>query len=180
MGYQAPGHGYLAPSSSLLLGSAPQRASLVHYMPSKPIADKLVMQYWEAVHPIARIMHRPSFEAKYATYWNQIAMGVEPRVSFQAIIFATLLSAVISLPDDIVLPEYGVTKPEFVERFRQGTEAALCRANFLRTTRLETLQALVMYLVRCTTGCVSSIVHSLTSNRRYRSVGATLAAHILH
>ena len=46
-----------------------------------------------------------------------------------------------------VLAEFGVTKDGLVDNFRQGTESALARANFLRTTKLETLQAFVMYLV---------------------------------
>jgi hypothetical protein len=38
-------------------------------------------------------------------------------------------------------------KRTMVDNFREGTEKALAKANFLRTTKLETLQAFVMYLV---------------------------------
>jgi len=78
-------------------------------------------------------------------------MGIEPRVSFQAVVLATMFSAVMSMSEEKVLTDYGVTKQELVENFRQGTETALSRANFLRTTKLETLQAFVMYLVGQTT-----------------------------
>jgi hypothetical protein len=48
---------------------------------------------------------------------------------------------------DQVLGEFGVDKHGLVDNFREATEAALSRANLLQTTRLETLQAFVMYLV---------------------------------
>jgi hypothetical protein len=76
-----------------------------------------------------------------------MAAGMQPKPSFQAILFAVMLSAVISLPEQDVLADYAISKSEFVDHFRQATEAALSRANLLRTTKIETLQAFVMYLV---------------------------------
>lgn len=117
------------------------------YLPSKVLVDKLMDHYWKAVHIIARTVHRPTFERQYEKFWSEISSGVEPRNSFQAVVFAALLSSVISMSDDKVLTEFGVAKDGLVENFKQGTEGALSRANFLHTTRLETLQAFVMYLV---------------------------------
>lgn len=116
-------------------------------LPSKVLVDRLIAHYWVAVHTIARAVHRPSFERQYRTFWISINAGVEPRASFQAVVFAALLSSVISMPEDRVLTEYGVERQSLVITFREGTEAALTKANFLRTTKLETLQAFVMYLV---------------------------------
>lgn len=126
--------------------------------------------YWKAVHVIARTVHRPSFERSYDRFWEDISAGDEPRVSFQAVVFAALLSSVISMPSEKVLTEFGVTKEGLVENFKQGTEAALARANFLRTTKLETLQAFVMYLVSQTPLPAvmfpySSLVFQLISSR---------------
>lgn len=74
-------------------------------------------------------------------------MGMEPRASFQAVLFAALLGSVVSMTDDMVRAEFGVERQTMVDSFREGVETALARANFLRTTKLETLQAFVMYLV---------------------------------
>ena len=123
----------------------------MQYLPAKTTADKLLRHYWEAVHVIARTVHRPSFERQYETFWRNISIGIEPRVSFQAVVLAAMFSAVMSMSEEKVLTDYGVTKQELVENFRQGTETTLSRANFLRTTKLETLQAFVMYLVGQTT-----------------------------
>jgi hypothetical protein len=117
------------------------------YLPAKPLVDKLIAHYWDAVHAIARTVHRPSFERQYERFWANIEADVEPRISFQAVVFAALLSSVISMSDSRVLDTFRVDKQSLVDNFRQGTEGALARANFLRTTKIETLQAFVMYLV---------------------------------
>jgi hypothetical protein len=80
-------------------------------------------------------------------------MGMEPRSSFQAVLFAAMLSSVVSMSEEKVQAEYQVDKPTLVNSFREGAEAALAKANFLRTTKLETIQAFVMYLVCYTLYC---------------------------
>jgi len=143
----SPGPDYVPPTSSFFFAPGVEKTSLMTYLPSKVLVDKLIAHYWEAVHVIARMVHRPTFERQYETFWTNIGNGVEPRISFQAIVFAALLSSVISMSEEKLLTEYGVDKQSLVDSFKQGTEAALARANFLRTTKLETLQAFVMYLV---------------------------------
>jgi hypothetical protein len=143
----APGPDYVAPTSSFFFAPGVEKTSLMTYLPSKILVDKLMAHYWEAVHVIARMVHRPSFERQYEAFWASIGNGVEPRISFQAIVFAALLSSVISMSEEKLLTEYGVDKHGLVDSFKKGTEAALARANFLRTTKLETLQTFVMYLV---------------------------------
>lgn len=143
----APSRDYVAPSSSFFFAPGVEKTSLMTHLPSKVLVDKLVTHYWIAVHPIARTVHRPSFERQYNTFWTHVNAGIEPRTSFQAVVFATLLSSIVSMAEDKVLANFGIDKQSLVDNFREGTEAALARANFLRTTRLETLQAFVMYLV---------------------------------
>lgn len=74
-------------------------------------------------------------------------MGIEPPNSLQAVVFAAMFSGVVSMPEETILMEFGVSKKNLVENFQMGTETALGRANFIRTTKLETLQAFVMYMV---------------------------------
>jgi hypothetical protein len=142
----APSRDYVAPSSDFFFPNG-EKTSLMSHLPSKPLVDKLIAHYWEAVHVIAKTVHRPSFARSYEKFWASIGAGVEPRASFQAVVFAALLSSVISMSEFKVLQELGVDKQSLVDNFRRGTEAALARANFLRATKLETLQAFVMYLV---------------------------------
>lgn len=143
----APGTDYIAPSSSFFFAPEPQQTSAMRFLPSKPIADRLLARYWESVHYMCRILHRPSFEREYASLWQNVAAGSEPKPPLQALVLATMLSAVISMSEEEILLEFEVAKPDLLENFQRGTETALYKANFLRSTKLQTLQAFVMYLV---------------------------------
>lgn len=144
----APGPNYIAPSSSFFFSTGQNSVSLIDFLPSRPIADRLLSQYWLAVHPMCRIVHRPSFQRRYSAFWAEIEMNVEPTGSLQAVVFAALFSGIVSLSEDAVLMAFGTSKRNLVDNFQMGTETALGRANVIRTTKIETLQALVMYMVR--------------------------------
>lgn len=62
-------------------------------------------------------------------------------------IFAAWLSAAVALDEAAITREFGFTKANLVENMKIGTEVALSKANFLRTTRVDTMQAFVMYMV---------------------------------
>jgi hypothetical protein len=143
----APSRDYVSPSSGFFFAPGVEKTSLMAYLPSRSMVNRLIEHYWEAVHVLAKIVHRPSFERQLARFWDNFQQGIEPRASFQAIVFATLLTSITSMSEDRVLTEFGVDKRNLVDNFRQGTEAALAKANFLHTTKLETMQAFVMYLV---------------------------------
>ena len=145
--WMSPSNDFLAPSSGFYFAPGIEKTTVMTYLPNKILVDKLLTHYWEAVHPIVRTVHRPSFERKYDVFWKSVASGIEPHRSFQAVIFAALLQSIISMPAEKALSEFGAEKLGLVNNFKLGTESALSRANFLRTTKLETLQATVMYLV---------------------------------
>jgi hypothetical protein len=143
----APSRDYVAPSSGFLFAPGVEKTSIMAYLPSRSMVNKLIEHYWEAVHVVAKMVHRPSFERHLARFWDHLQQGIEPHISFQAVVFAALLTSIISMSEEGVLAEFGVDKRSLVDNFRQGTEAALAKANFLHTTKLETMQAFVMYLV---------------------------------
>jgi hypothetical protein len=143
----APSRDYVAPSSSFFFAPGIEKTSLMTFLPARSMVDKLIAHYWQAVHGVAKAVHRPSFERQLHKFWSDVSTGIEPRLSFQAVVFAALLSSIVSMPEHRVIAEFGVEKHGLVDNFRSGTESALARANFLRTTKLETLQAFVMYLV---------------------------------
>ncbi|KAK7741608.1 hypothetical protein SLS63_001165 [Diaporthe eres] len=141
-----PGTSYIAPTSGVFFGQVFQSPNLLTFLPAKPAGDRLLQYYFESVHPIARCVHRPSFEAQYASFWEEAADGYEPRASAQAVVFAAWFSAAVALDETEINREFGLTKANLVENMKVGTEVALSKANFLRTTRVETLQAFVMYM----------------------------------
>lgn len=142
-----PGPTYLAPGSGFLFGSTGTQTSVFKFLPPRPKADRLIKQYHHAVHFIARVVHWPSFETQYDKFWTNITQGNEPPGSLQAVVFAVLLSAVVSMNTNDITTLFSAPKSVVMASFQMATELALGKANFLRTTKLETLQALVIYLI---------------------------------
>ncbi|KAK2058697.1 fungal-specific transcription factor domain-containing protein [Colletotrichum caudatum] len=142
-----PGESYIPPSSGFFFGHSPEALSLDRRLPQKEAADRLIQQYFQAVHPVARCVHRSSFENEYRNFWDDVYSNIEPRASIQAIMFAAWFSAAVSMDDPTVRELFGVTKANLIERMKADTERALGKANFLRTTRVETMQAFIMYML---------------------------------
>ncbi|KAI9642205.1 hypothetical protein NHQ30_009007 [Ciborinia camelliae] len=138
-----PGPAYIAPSSGFFFGQSGQMASLIDFLPSRLAADRLVKQFFTAVHPITQILHRPSFEKEYDTFWDEVSLGIEPPNSVQSMVFAVMFAGVVSMNPSDIIRDFGVAKASLIDNFRLGTETALGRANFLRTTKIETLQAFI-------------------------------------
>jgi hypothetical protein len=97
------------PSSGFFFGASGQGASLIDFLPSRLAADLLIKQYFEYVHPICQIVHRPTFEKEYDTFWDEVSLGIEPPVSVQTIVFAALFSAVISMDEAVINRDFGVS-----------------------------------------------------------------------
>jgi len=72
-----PGPAYIAPSSGFFFGQGTNQASLSDFLPSRFAADLLIKQYFTAVHPIAPIVHRPTFEKEYDAFWDEVSLGIE-------------------------------------------------------------------------------------------------------
>ncbi|KAI1118803.1 hypothetical protein F5Y14DRAFT_446616 [Nemania sp. NC0429] len=139
---------HIAPTSGFFFGQVSEPPNILQFLPFRAAADRLMAQYFRAVHPIAPCSHRPSIEGSYVTFWEEIAGGFEPRPSTQAVIFATMFSGIVSMEEDVVFHELGgYSKANWVASLKMGTETALSKANFLRTTRVETIQALIIYMI---------------------------------
>jgi hypothetical protein len=144
-----PGATYISPTSGIFFGQVVESPPLIKFLPSPDAGDKLLQRYYQAVHPIARCVHWPSFETQYATFWDDVHRNIEPRPSIQAIVFAAWFNASVSMDETAIQQSFGynVSKRDLVERMKIGAEAALSKANFLRSTRVETMQAFVMYMI---------------------------------
>jgi hypothetical protein len=128
--------------------------TFINFLPTRDIGDRLLQRYWDAVHPIARCVHRQSFEKQYASFWQNIANYYEPPAPLQALIFAAWFTAAVSLDETRANAEYGFSKQYLTDHMKVGTECALGKANFLRTTRVDTMQAFIMYLVSSHVRCL--------------------------
>ena len=145
--FLAPGPSYIAPGSGFMFGDVGSKRSLLNFLPAKAAADMLVRKYFDNVHTIARVVHWPSFQLQYDNFWTSVLAGLEPPAWQQAIVLSILFSAVVSMPGQEVTGIFARPKSTILANFLTGTEVALSKAQFLRATKLETLQALVVYLI---------------------------------
>lgn len=146
-----PGPTYIAPSSEFFISPGLNHRSSLDFLPTRDAADELVRQYFNAVHVIVRLVHKHAFDEVYGRFWTQLSAGLEPAASNQAVLFAAMFCGAVSMAEEMVFHYFGVEKRIIVDSLRSGCEHALAKANVLRSMKLETLQAFVMYLVRTTT-----------------------------
>lgn len=123
------------------------KRSLINFLPAKAAADILVRNYYENVHFIARVVHWPSFQLHYDNFWTSVLAGLEPPAWQQSIVLSILFAAVASMGESDISAIFARPKSTILGNFQTGTEVALSKAQFLRATKLETLQALVIYLI---------------------------------
>ncbi|KAG9962313.1 hypothetical protein KCU61_g4725, partial [Aureobasidium melanogenum] len=138
-----PGPDFIVPSSNLFFPD-PVTA---YFLPPRHVADRLITQYLNAVHPVARLVHQPTFESQYNLFWSNLSNGTITPAPIQAILFAAMFSAAVSLSDDAAASFSEMSKHSLVDRLREMTEFMLSRANLLRTTKIDTMQAFIMYML---------------------------------
>ncbi|KAF2148887.1 hypothetical protein K461DRAFT_232285 [Myriangium duriaei CBS 260.36] len=160
--YLGPGPDYIAPASNFFFSASNQGMTLRDHLPARATCDMLLEQYWRSCHPVVTIVHKPSFLSQYNLFWQHIMIGTEPPASTQAVIFACLFMAAVSVPEATAVRDYGVPRAVLIERLKTGTEVCLAKANFLRTTKLETMQAFVMFLIPLCRAEVSRAHSALT------------------
>ncbi|KAL2803121.1 hypothetical protein BJX63DRAFT_412957 [Aspergillus granulosus] len=155
------------PSTSLIFGQVSVGTGLTGHIPPRQIADRLLDQYWSAVHPVARIVHRPFFAQRYETLWEYIENGQQVNASLSAIVSAVLLSAAVSMSDEQVLETWNTSRAALQNQLKVGTEIALSSAQALRSTRLEVLQALIAYMLATSVEQITR-AHSILSGMLVR------------
>jgi len=107
------------PSSGFFFGgTGNNNASLIDFLPSRLAADRLVKQYFTCVHPMCQIVHRPTFEREYETFWDEVTLGIEPPNSVQTIVFAAMFSAVVSMDESVIFRDFGVSKSSMIDNFK--------------------------------------------------------------
>src|SRR3989440_4351003 len=142
-----PGPTYIAPGAGFIFGDVGSKKNLMDFLPSKVAADSLMEQYLKSVHYINRVVHWPSFQVVYDNFWTNVLLGIEPAAFVQALVFSIMFSAVASMDDTDIAASFSRPKRAVLMNFQTGTEVALCKAHFLRSTKIEVIQALVIYLI---------------------------------
>lgn len=143
-----PSSDYITPSSSALFGHLTAVPVVQKLLPSSWICDFLKNTYFTNVHPIASCLHQPTFEQQFREFLIHVDRGRQPRRPRQALVFSMLFSGVVAADADEIAVQLNVRKVDLVALVKYGVEASLGKANLLRTTSVEAMQAFVIYLVR--------------------------------
>jgi hypothetical protein len=97
----------------------------------------------ENVDPLTKLVHVPTLRPAFQKALNDVESI--PR-GFEALIFAILGAAIMSLKDEDCQHRYQESRRSILSRYASATEAALSRAKFMATTSFVVLQALVLHL----------------------------------
>ncbi|KAE8375251.1 hypothetical protein BDV26DRAFT_295176 [Aspergillus bertholletiae] len=123
---------------------SPGSASVETLYPTQEQFRHLWKLYLSNIHPITMILHAPS-ASKMLTQaiegYGHLSKDTE------ALLFATMLCALISITDCECERLLGEKKSVLFSVYRQGCEISLMSANFLVSFKLRVLQAYTLYLV---------------------------------
>ncbi|WXC55789.1 hypothetical protein SNK03_001728 [Fusarium graminearum] len=130
--------------SGYLLGNSDysSRQPLVHPHPNMMI--RLWTIYSRNVDPLMKILHRPTMSRHFQAYIESpTTYRFTPEIN--AVMFAIYFCAAACLTPETCFKQLGESKEVITKRYRVTVERALAEADYLSTTKLETLQALTLY-----------------------------------
>lgn len=145
--YLLPNSDYMAPSGQLFIGTNLHHVSNDRSFLNLEICRHILNHYWGTAHILWKCLHRPSFEKQWDAFWACIARDIDPPASVEACVMAVLLSGTMATPDLTLINSFGAQKSILLENFKVGTESALARARVIHTAKIETVQALVIYVI---------------------------------
>ncbi|KAK5991896.1 Transcription factor vrtR1-like protein [Cladobotryum mycophilum] len=126
-------------------GSVDVRA-LEQLRPLPPHTLFIWQLFIDNVDPFFKVLHVPTMSQVVQESKGQFGLL---DASMEALMFSIAFAAVTSLPSDEVVVNFNMDKSSLMSRFRQGTECALSRADFIHTTELSVVQAMAIYLYAC-------------------------------
>ncbi|KAI9810456.1 MAG: hypothetical protein M1827_006232 [Pycnora praestabilis] len=130
--------------SALIFNSSFSELSLTSLHPKPVHVFRLWQTFLDNVNPLSKVIHAPTLQQQILD-----ATGNPERVtkSMEALIFAIYSSAITSMSNEDCESMMGETKSTLRQRYNFGTQRALTRAGFLKSSDLRTLQAYTLFLI---------------------------------
>ncbi|KAJ4261551.1 hypothetical protein NW762_006979 [Fusarium torreyae] len=130
--------------SGFLLGNSEYnpRQPLIHPPPDMMV--RLWTIYQRNVDPLMKFLHRPTIN-KYIQEHAESPATHTFSPETNAVMFAIYFCAAVCLTSDSCLKQLGESKDVLTRRYRNAIERALAEADYLSSTKLETLQAFTAY-----------------------------------
>ncbi|KAL8754338.1 MAG: hypothetical protein Q9199_004409 [Rusavskia elegans] len=152
----------MEPSLDLLLPATQLSTKVdIYYFITQPELDMLYHQYFRAVHPLAHVLHKPTFDRQFYRSCLSQDPSSTPTRSFTALVLALCFAAAVSLSMSQPQVQFQTTKTALVDRLKLASEQALVAAQHMKSLKLETLQAFAIYLIPQVCGQISRAQTSL-------------------
>ncbi|KJZ73971.1 hypothetical protein HIM_06639 [Hirsutella minnesotensis 3608] len=129
--------------ADLFFPSEPSIGNLDDLQPDPIHCFKLWQLFLDRVNPLIKVIHAPTVQP----YLMDAATSISNvPLHCQALLFSIYNMAVISLSNSECQQMFGMTRDAALQRYNEGTKAALARFNFMKNYNMSALQALVLYL----------------------------------
>jgi hypothetical protein len=122
-------------------------SSDVDLRPLHPLPSQIPFYFetfQENVDPLVKIFHLPTMSKTMKEVKDNL--GSLNR-STEALCFAIYYATITSMSVEEVQSNFGVDKISLLKKYRFGTEQALARSDFLKTSEIVTVQAFVLFLI---------------------------------
>ena len=136
---------YLGSLISMALPNSPSSQSTTHLHPPRPQAIQLWNTFVTYVDPLMKVIHVPTLQP---LIFNAIKDPASAPPDLRALLFAIYFGAVTSVPPedgDLVSKRYD--EKSKLQEYRQGLEMSLAEAGFLEDPTLNSLRALLIFLI---------------------------------
>ncbi len=162
IGFSTPGPSAVTPDDR-----AHQAALEDIVLPTRQLADRLLQCYWDFLHTVLPLLHRPSFEAEYATIWQPrgAAMPGPGRCNHDLLVFHAILNMVLALGcrrDESLQP---ARREPLAKEFYQRS-CSLVSIDFLDHASLAVVQLLLLR--------GNYLLHTPHADRCWNVMGVTL------
>lgn len=128
----------------LLFGSPKTKIDLSNLHPDPGKILKLWQIYLENVNPLLKVTHTPTLQARFIDAASDIA-NVSPNL--EALMFAVYSISTLSFSEEECTNQLATPKKDLLEIYQFGCQEALTNCRVLRTTDIDCLTGLFLYLV---------------------------------
>ncbi|KAF9875755.1 hypothetical protein CkaCkLH20_06687 [Colletotrichum karsti] len=138
--------GLTPPALSGLISSSGVLSSTDNELKHPPREHILYMcrVFFENVDPAFKVLHRPTTSAELEAFANSSTRRIDDAT--EALFFSMYFGAITSLSNAACLKNLGEERSILAQRYRDGVERALHKADYLNSTEIKTLQALTFYV----------------------------------
>ncbi|KAF4818902.1 Bikaverin cluster transcription factor bik5 [Colletotrichum siamense] len=100
--------------------------------------------FFENVDPAFKVLHRPTTCTEMEAFANAPNKRIDDAT--EALFFSMYFGAITSLSNQACVKNLGEERSVLAQRYREGVERALIKADYLNSTEIKTLQALTNYV----------------------------------